>query len=97
MTYLQQAFDLEPKSVPVLESLAVTQWLKTGFGYDESADGYEKARLFAQRALELNPNSGTAYSVLAWQRCRRTNPLATWLLFITRWDGELSRMPRSRN
>jgi TolB-like protein len=65
MTYLQQALDLEPKSVPVLESLAVTQWLKTGFGYEESADGYEKARLFAQQTLELNPKSGTAYSVLA--------------------------------
>jgi TolB-like protein/Flp pilus assembly protein TadD len=65
MTYLQQALDLEHNSVPVLEALAVTQWLKTGFGYDQSADPYEKARLFAQRALELNPKSGTAYSVLA--------------------------------
>jgi TolB-like protein len=65
MTYLQQALDLEPNSVPVLESLAVTQWLKSGLGYEESAHGYEEARLFAQRALELNPKSGTAYSVLA--------------------------------
>jgi adenylate cyclase len=65
MTYLQQALDLEPNSVPVLESLAVTQWLKAGFGYDESPDSYDKARLFAQRVLALNPKSGTAYSVLA--------------------------------
>ena len=91
MTYLQQAFDLEPKSGPVLESLAVTQWLKTAFGYDESADGYEKARLFAQRALELNPNSGTAYSVLA------SVNFAKWNWAAAERDGEegLRLEPRS--
>lgn len=91
MTYFQQAFDLEPKSVPVLESLAVTQWLKTGFGYDESADGYEKARLFAQRALELNPNSGTAYSVLA------SVNFAKWDWAAAERDGEEGLRLEPRN
>ena len=64
---------------------------KTGFGYDESADGYEKARLFAQRALELNPNSGTAYSVLA------SVNFAKWDWAAAERDGEEGLRLEPRN
>jgi adenylate cyclase len=63
--YFQQALELEPTSVPAAEWLAFAQQASAEFGYVEPHEGFERARLSAHRALELDPNSSLAYVTLS--------------------------------
>jgi TolB-like protein/DNA-binding winged helix-turn-helix (wHTH) protein len=63
--YFQQALDLDPAAVRAAEWLAVAQSMLAVWGFVPPREGFERARLSSQRALQLNPRSGLAHSVLA--------------------------------
>jgi len=63
--YFQQALELDPTSVRTAEWLATAQLYRAIWGFVPPHEGFERARLTAQRALKLNPISGTAHAVLA--------------------------------
>jgi TolB-like protein/Flp pilus assembly protein TadD len=64
--YFQQVLELDPTSVPALEWLALVQAWTATFGYVKPHEGFERARLSAQRVLVLNPNSSLAHVSLSW-------------------------------
>ena len=63
--YFEQLQELDPACAPATEWLALTQETIAAFGYTDPRQGFEQARRSALRALELNPNSSTAYLALA--------------------------------
>ena len=63
--YLQQALELDPTAARTAEWLARAQLYRAIWGFVPPHEGFERARLSAQRALKLNPRSGTAHAVLA--------------------------------
>jgi TolB-like protein len=65
VAYFQQALELDSTSVPAAEWLASTQWIIAGFGYVDPAEGFERVRRSAQRALALDPKSSLAYAALS--------------------------------
>ena len=75
--FFQQALELDPQAVRAAEWLALAQSNLAVWGFVPPREGFERARLSAQRALLLNPRSGRAHSVLA----------STHAVFDWDWDG----------
>jgi adenylate cyclase len=71
--YFQQALDLDPTAVRAAEWLALSQSNLAVWSFVPPREGFERARLSAQRALTLNPRSGGAHAVLA-----STNAVYDW-------------------
>jgi TolB-like protein len=63
--YFHQALELDPTAARTAEWLATAQLYRAIWGFVPVHEGFERARLSAQRALMLNPRSGTAHAVLA--------------------------------
>lgn len=63
--YFHQALELDPTAARSAEWLATAQLYRAIWGFVPVHEGFERARLSAQRALKLNPRSGTAHAVLA--------------------------------
>jgi TolB-like protein len=63
--YFQQALDLDPTFVGAAEWLAATHEWIAEYGFVPPHEGFERARASARRALELNPRSGVAHSMLS--------------------------------
>jgi TolB-like protein len=63
--YFHQALELDPTAARTAEWLATAQLYRAIWGFVPVHEGFERARLSAQRALKLNPKSGTAHAVLA--------------------------------
>ena len=63
--YFQQALEIDPTSARAAEWLATSHLYRAIWGFVPPREGFERARLSAQRALKLNPRSGTAHAVLA--------------------------------
>jgi tetratricopeptide (TPR) repeat protein len=64
--YFQQALDLDPTAVRAAEWLALSQSNLAVWSFVPPREGFERARLSAQRALTLNPRSGGAHAVYDW-------------------------------
>jgi len=62
--YFQQVLDLDPSSGRAAEWLANTLESLAEWGYVQPIEGFERARLAAHRALNLNPRSTMAHSTL---------------------------------
>jgi adenylate cyclase len=63
--YYQQALQTDPRSAPAAEQLALSLEFSAEWGYVPPQQGFQRARLAAQHALELNPRSSIAYATLA--------------------------------
>jgi adenylate cyclase len=63
--YFQRVLELDSTSAPACEMLALTQVATAQFGSVEAAQGFERARLSAQRALGLDPKSSLAHLTLS--------------------------------
>ena len=63
--YFRQALQLDPTAARTAEWLATAQLYRAIWGFVPPHQGFERARLSAQRALKLNPRSGIAHAVLA--------------------------------
>ena len=62
--YFQRALNLDPTSVGAAEWLAATyEWIAE-YGFVPPREGFERARVAAQRVLELDPRSAPAHSLL---------------------------------
>jgi TolB-like protein/DNA-binding winged helix-turn-helix (wHTH) protein/tetratricopeptide (TPR) repeat protein len=71
--FFQQALDLDPTADRAAEWLAFAQSNSAVWSFVPPREGFERARHSALRALELNPKSGEAHSVLA-----TTNTVYDW-------------------
>jgi TolB-like protein len=63
--YYQQALQIDPRSAPAAEQLALSLELSAEWGYVPPQQGFQRARFAAQHALGLNPRSSIAYATLA--------------------------------
>lgn len=63
--YFHQALELDQTAARTTEWLATAQLYRAIWGFVPVNEGFQRARLSAQRALKLNPKSGTAHAVLA--------------------------------
>jgi TolB-like protein/DNA-binding winged helix-turn-helix (wHTH) protein len=73
MEFFEEALRREPTFAMASIGLARSCTVYAGLGYGPTAEGAAKAEKAALHALELQPDLGEAYAVLAWVR-------------LTRWD-----------
>ena len=59
-----RALELDPSFVPAAEELAYALAVQTDFGYVPLANGWAAARTASQKALDLDPRSALAHTVL---------------------------------
>jgi TolB-like protein/DNA-binding winged helix-turn-helix (wHTH) protein len=64
--YWEKVLELDPTSVPAVEWLAWNHAVEATLVQRNPAEGFERARQLAQRALRLNPKSSLAYQCLAY-------------------------------
>ncbi|HUK83228.1 MAG TPA: TIR domain-containing protein [Verrucomicrobiae bacterium] len=64
--YLDQAIKLDPSYGMAQRALAANALAKTMSGMLDPAEGYERARQQAQRALQVSPDLAEAHSQIAW-------------------------------
>jgi TolB-like protein len=62
--YFQQALELDPSSIRAAEWLAVAHEFLAEWGFVPVREGYGRARASVERALQIDPNSGLAHSIL---------------------------------
>jgi TolB-like protein len=65
VVYFQQALEVDPTSERAALWLAAAQNNLALWGFVPPREGFERARLSAERALKLNPRSGLAHGILA--------------------------------
>jgi tetratricopeptide (TPR) repeat protein len=63
--YFHQALELDSTAQSAAEWLAIAQSNLAVWGFAAPREEFERSRVSAQRALQLNPRSGLAHSVLA--------------------------------
>lgn len=64
--YFQEAVRLDPTYAPAWVGLAKSYYSQADSGYAPPDSSYQNARRAANRALELDPNSGDAYVAIGW-------------------------------
>jgi TolB-like protein len=65
VAHFRHALTLDPHFVPAAEQLARTLCDQPSWGFVPPSTGYEQARVAADSALKLHPNSAVAHAVLA--------------------------------
>ena len=70
LAYADQAIQLDQKYAPAWALRAVLQDAEAAFDFVDPAEGFRRARNDAERALELDPNSASAYLALASTQLR---------------------------
>jgi tetratricopeptide (TPR) repeat protein len=64
--YLRQALTIDPDFVPAWERLANTYINRAITGLIDFSEGYQQAKVFINKALELDSDRASALSVLGW-------------------------------
>ncbi|MDX1406406.1 MAG: winged helix-turn-helix domain-containing protein [Woeseiaceae bacterium] len=64
IAHLEKAIDMDPQYAPAQANLATTYWLLHVYDRLTAREAYERARPFAERALELDPRSAQAHAAM---------------------------------
>jgi TolB-like protein/lipoprotein NlpI len=68
--YFEQALQINPKYARAWVGLSETHSAQANYGYIPVGKGHQKARLEAEKALELDPNLADAHSQMGWIKRR---------------------------